>query len=85
MGIHVGHWRVGVIGLEGTVKQGSSGVTVLAMDSDSHVVLCKAALGDIPSGKAGYAIGCLLMNTTDGKLYSNSSATSCSFVKVSTA
>ena len=85
MGMHAAYWRVGVIGLEGTVKVADSGVTVLAIDSDSNVVFCKAALGNIPSGKAGYAIGCLLMNTTDGKLYSNSSVTSCSFVKVSTA
>jgi hypothetical protein len=85
MVMHAGHWRVGVLGLEGTVKQGDSGVTVLARDSDSNVVLCKCAVGNIPASKAGYAVGCLLMNTTDGKLYSNSSATVSNFVKVSTA
>lgn len=54
-------------------------VTVLEKDGSGNIIKCKCATGSIPSGVAGYAVGCLLIDTTTGKLYYNNSATSASF------
>lgn len=63
------------------IRAGSSNgaVTVLETDENGYVTLCKCATGSIPSAVAGYAVGCLLIDTTTGKLYQNDSATSCTF------
>lgn len=87
MAIHAAYWRMGVAGLEGTTKQSSgaveAGVTVLAIDKDSHVVLCICdTTAHVPSAKAGYALGCILLNQQTGKLYTNCGAgtvLSCAF------
>lgn len=55
-------------------------VTVLERDSAEKVSKCKCATGSIPSVVAGYAVGCLLIDTTTGHLYVNTgSITSCTF------
>lgn len=63
------------------IRSGSTNgaVTVLETDENGKVVLCKCATGSIPSAAAGYAVGCLLVDTTTGKLYQNDSVTSCTF------
>lgn len=73
-----GFWRMGMAGLEGSVN--ADGVTVLAKDSSDNVILCSCATGSIPSGTAGYALGCILINTTTGVLHSNAGTTAaCGF------
>lgn len=64
------------------IRGGSSNgaVTVLEYNELMQVTRCKCATGDIPSAVTGYAVGCLLTNTTSGVLYSNTgSVTSCTF------
>ena len=64
------------------IRSGSSNgaVTVLETNEDGLVTIAKCATGSIPSAVAGYAIGCLLIDTTTGKLYYNSNtAASCTF------
>lgn len=51
-------------------------VTVLARDASNNILMCKCATGSIPSAVAGYAKGCLLVDTTTGILYSNLGTTS---------
>lgn len=53
-------------------------VTVLARDSSNDVLMCKCATGSIPAAATGYAKGCLLVDTTTGRLYSNLGTTSSS-------
>ena len=60
----------------------ASGVTYILNDASGNALLVTAATGDIPSAKAGYAVGCLLINTTSGVLYYNNSVTSCTFATV---
>jgi hypothetical protein len=51
-------------------------------DESGKVILCKCATGNIPSAVAGYAVGCILIDTTTGIHYTNTgSATSCTFTK----
>lgn len=52
-------------------------------DGSGNSTEVRCATGYIPSGATGYAVGCILTDTTTGEKYSNTgSATSCSFVKV---
>lgn len=60
----------------------SSGVQYMLIDEKGDALLVKCATGDIPSGVAGFAVGCLLINTTSGVLYYNNSVTSCTFAAV---
>lgn len=56
-----------------------SGVLIILEDTNG-ANLVTAATGSIPSGKAGYNKGCLLINTTTGGLYANTGGvTSCTF------
>ena len=58
----------------------SDGVEVAFTDENKNAVFCKVAAGSIPSGTAGYAIGCILVATDTGAAYTNTgSATSCTF------
>lgn len=90
MAMHAAYWRMGVAGLEGTVKMGASaledGITVLAIDKDSNVLLCLSdSSAHIPSTKAGYAVGCILIDqqASVGTLYSNrGTVLSCTFTQV---
>ena len=55
-------------------------VTVYSNDPAGNITECSSATGNIPSAVAGYAVGCKLMNTTTGGLYTNTgSITSCTF------
>ena len=88
MAMHAAYWRMGVAGLEGTVKMGASalepGITVLAVDKDSNVILCICDdhSSNLPSAKPGYALGCILVAQSNGKIYTNCGAgtvLSCAF------
>lgn len=49
-----------------------------------QAVLIRCSTANTPSAKSGFAVGCLLMDTTTGILYCNTGTTSsCSFVKIS--
>jgi hypothetical protein len=57
----------------------NTGVLVLLDDTNgANLISCAATA--VPSGKAGYNKGCLLIETTNGYLYQNTaSVTSCTF------
>lgn len=58
-------------------------VDKILQDDKGLLVLVRCATGDIPSAVAGYAIGCLLVDTTTGTLYINTgTASSCTFTAV---
>jgi hypothetical protein len=58
-------------------------IQVAFSDADGNYSLVKCPTANIPSAVAGYAKGCILVNTTTGSVYTNvGSATSCSFVPV---
>lgn len=68
------------------IRSGSSNgsVTVLESDELGLVSECRCASGSIPSAVAGYAVGCLLIDTTTGEVYWNiGSVTSCTFSYIS--
>jgi len=61
-------------------QQNKETVNSAFIDEYGNAILVKCATGDIPSAVAGYAVGCLLINTTTGNLYTNTgSVTSCTF------
>lgn len=61
----------------------NGGVKVAFTDENGDAIFVKAATADIPSAKPGYAVGCLLINTTSGVLYYNAGTTaSCNFTAV---
>ena len=78
-----GKWRVGWLGFEGDPI--GPHIKVLARHSNDNIIMVMVDLtANIPSLKAGYAIGCILINSQSGAIYSNEgSATSCSFVATS--
>lgn len=58
---------------DGTIKVGLT-------DSDGNAILIECTVANIPSGVAGYAVGCELVATDSGAHYYNTgSATSCTF------
>ena len=64
------------------IRSGSSNgaVTVLESDELGLVSECRCATGSIPSAVAGYAVGCVLVDTTTGYVYANTGSTSsCTF------
>lgn len=66
--------------MPGTSNFNGATVSVDRSDESGNVILCKCTTGNIPSAAAGYAIGCLLINTTTGATYRNvGTATSCNF------
>lgn len=68
---------------KGTSNFDGQTVSVDRADENGNVILCKCATGSIPSAAAGYAVGCILIDTTTGLLYSNTgSVTSCTFTSV---
>lgn len=55
-------------------------VTVYFNDRAGNIIFATAATGDIPSSVAGYAVGCILIDSTVGTPYKNTgSITSCTF------
>lgn len=71
------------VGTNYYVKTGNVYVSMTDQDGNADTVRCSTA--NIPSGVAGYAIGCTLKSTTSGTIYSNIGTTSsCNFVKVGT-
>lgn len=63
---------------------GDASVQTSLIDESGNAVMARcASTATIPSGKAGYAVGCLLTNGTTGTLFINQgSTTSCSFQDV---
>ena len=62
---------------------GNGAVTVKEKNDLNLVTFCECATGSIPSAVAGYAVGCLLIDTTTGKVYTNqNTAASCTFNSV---
>ena len=58
----------------------TAAVQTALVDEFGNAILVKCATGSIPSGVAGYAVGCLLINTTSGVLYTNTgTVSSCTF------
>jgi len=66
-------WRVGVLGFEGKAKQGVTGITELAKDSSDNLVLIAGdSAADIAAATgAGFAVGCLCIETDTGALWVN--------------
>lgn len=65
------------------IENGDTGVKTALTNDALDAVLVHATTANIPSGKAGYAVGCLLMNTTTGTLFINQgTVASCSFQDV---
>ena len=59
----------------------SAPVKIALTDDAGNALLVKSTVANIPSAVAGYAVGCLLIATDTGALYSNTgTATSASFV-----
>ena len=59
----------------------SAPVKIALTDDAGNALLVKSTAANIPSAVAGYAVGCLLIATDTGALYSNTgTATSASFV-----
>lgn len=55
-------------------------VDIALCDLAGDAMMVKCTTGNIPSAAAGYAVGCLLINTSSGTLYTNTgSNTSCTF------
>lgn len=62
------------------IGQAGSDTTVKIAEKDSAGKITRATCTTVPSATAGYAVGCLLINTSTGQLYVNTgSATSCTF------
>ena len=62
----------------------NSTVNSALTDNAGNSVLISCTAANLPSSKAGYAIGCLAIATDSGVLYCNTgTAASSSFVKVS--
>jgi hypothetical protein len=63
------------------IRTGANNGTVVVKETDGqYITKCECATGSIPSAAAGYKVGCILTDTTTGKLYYNSnSVTSCTF------
>lgn len=58
-------------------------VDKILQDDKGLLVLVRCATGDIPSAVAGYSVGCILINTTSGAIYTNTgTASSCTFATV---
>ena len=61
----------------------NGGVKVALTDENGDAFLVKCATGSIPSGAAGYAVGCILVDTTTGTPYKNTGTTaSCTFAAI---
>lgn len=70
------------VGTNLDVKTGNVNVSLTNSDGNATRVSCTTS--NIPSGAAGYAVGCTLQNSTTGILYTNlGTTTSCTFTKVS--
>jgi hypothetical protein len=66
----------------GELVRGGRGapVSVLERNELNLITICMAATADIPSTASGYAVGCKLIDSDTGQIYTNiGSATSCTF------
>ena len=60
----------------------TSAIDVALTDEHGNATLAKCPTASIPSATAGYAIGCILIDTTTGQLhYNTGTASSCTFNK----
>lgn len=57
----------------------SAKIDVQLNDKFGDAILIRCLITDLPSGVAGYAVGCLAQTLDAGVLYFNTSATSASF------
>lgn len=63
---------------------GDTGVQTSLTDGSGNAVLVKATTANVPSAKANYSVGCILVNLTTGSILVNTGTTSsCTFVSVS--
>ncbi|MEI6532496.1 MAG: hypothetical protein WCO06_01510 [Candidatus Roizmanbacteria bacterium] len=70
------------IGTNYWTKAAGSNIEFAFHDGSGNSTKVRCATADIPSAATGYAIGCMLVDTTTGELYTNiGTATSCSFAK----
>jgi len=76
-------WSTGILELIGSVFYKpvmNSSVLVLCEDLYQNSLIIKCTSANIPSGVAGYAVGCLLIATDTGAMYTNVGTTSsCNF------
>jgi len=62
---------------------GDANVKTALTNENGDAIIVSAPSANIPSAKAGYAIGCLLINSTSGSPYVNIGTTaSCTFALV---
>lgn len=62
---------------------GDTNVTTCLTDASGNAVLVSAPSANVPAAKTGYAIGCILINSTSGSPYVNVGTTaSCSFLAI---
>jgi hypothetical protein len=73
MGVREQRQTISLLTLTGTVKNSLSNthVTVLIQNASEQVLLCTCPYANLPGSVAGYAAGCLLIDTTNGTLYVN--------------
>lgn len=57
----------------------SSVIDVQLNDKFGNAILIRCAVANLPTGVAGYAVGCIAQTTDAGVIYKNSSSTSASF------
>ena len=60
----------------GIFANSDGNIYVGIVDESNNALFVKCATGYIPSSVAGYAMGCLLLDTTTGYVYSNTGSTS---------
>lgn len=64
-------------------ENGDTNVKTALIDENGNAMLVMSPSANVPSAKAGYGIGCLLLNTTSGSPFVNvGTATSCTFLAI---
>ncbi len=62
---------------------GDTNVTSIFTNNAGDAILVTAPAANVPSAKAGYGIGCILINSTTGSPFVNvGTATSCLFLAI---
>jgi len=62
---------------------GDTNVTTCLIDANGDAVLVSAPSANVPSAKTGYAVGCMLINSTSGSPFVNvGTKTSCTFLAI---
>ncbi len=62
---------------------GDTGVTSIFTNDVGDAILVTSTAANVPSGKTGYGVGCILINSSTGSPYVNiGTTTSCSFLVI---